>query len=77
MKRRTANPDTCRNGVNVPLPGIVTLAAHSIFFTDLNTTNDAGNAWAADNVWPDCEDSYSAQPALHAACYTKQHLTDN
>lgn len=55
--------------MNVPLSGIVTPAAHSIFFTDLNNTNDAGNAWAADNFWPDCEDSYSAQgvPELHAA----------
>ena len=64
--------------MNVSFPGIVKPAAYSIFSTDLNTTNDAGNADSADNFWPDCEDSRSAQKpqVLHAAYYTKQHLTD-
>lgn len=64
--------------MNVPLPGIGGSAGDSIFFTNLKAADDVCNSWAADNIWPDCEDTNYTQRAstLHESYYIKQHLND-
>lgn len=78
MRRRAANPSTCRNGGNGSSASTNPATVFSGFSKDGGPAGAVSNPWAADNFWPDCIDTQAREflPVFPTDYSSKQRYLD-